>query len=404
MPGDDWPRDVPPVVARNLAGGLSVFFVGKNGIFYRIDQDDAGNWPARWAQMPGDNWPRDVPPVVARDLARGLSVFFVGKNGVSYRIDQDGAGNWPAGWADMGGGWSHHQVPAVALNRTGGLSVFLVEKDLHNLFRYDQNGHSGAWSIPPAKMGGDWSYDRPIVIGGSPYGGTSIFLVAKDEGGFWHDLLGGILGFLGIGILNASTGGLAGLFAIGGAVGGVYSVHQLDDALSGKPVLVRYDLLSPQIDASYMVMAPAAARPTRPSALQGTAVEAAFDFDDAVRFVDKVLAVFDRRVDQHVYPAGWLSLRVTGRTSALLGMQQFDRTGTVEAVLIGNPDDYDVIKELENVALETHGVLHWGQSNGLVPPQYAADRFGVKKATWSRIQQLLRGNTFRNHFMERCGL
>ena len=47
MPGDDLPRDQPPVVVPNNSGGLSVFLIGKNGRLYRNDQV-AGNRSIRF--------------------------------------------------------------------------------------------------------------------------------------------------------------------------------------------------------------------------------------------------------------------------------------------------------------------------------------------------------------------
>ena len=43
-------------------------------------------------------------------------------------------------------------------------------------------------------MGGDWSHDHPVVVGGSPYTGMSVFLIAKDPGGLGGLALGAALG------------------------------------------------------------------------------------------------------------------------------------------------------------------------------------------------------------------
>src|SRR5260370_10277643 len=80
----------------------------------------------------------------------------------------------------MGGDWSHDQPPVVARNPTGGLSVFLVGKDVHNLFRYDQDGPTRIWNQNPVSMGGDWALDLPPVVAQNPTGGLSVFLVGKD--------------------------------------------------------------------------------------------------------------------------------------------------------------------------------------------------------------------------------
>src|SRR5260221_544210 len=78
----------------------------------------------------------------------------------------------------MGGEWT--VTPVVGMNPGGGLSVFMVGKDLHNLFRYDQAGPSRTWSQLPVPMGGDWSHDQPPVVARNPTGSLSVFLVGKD--------------------------------------------------------------------------------------------------------------------------------------------------------------------------------------------------------------------------------
>jgi hypothetical protein len=67
-----------------------------------------------------------------------------------------------------------------------------------------------------------------------------------------------------------------------------------------------------------------------------------------------------------VFPAGWISLRTTGQTSAALGIQRFNRNGHVELSLVGTDDNYAVIRRREQLTLDMGGVLHWGQSNGPV--------------------------------------
>jgi hypothetical protein len=114
-------------------------------------------------------------------------------------------------------------------------------------------------------MGGDWSQDHPVVIGGTPYVGMSVFLVAKDERGFGGPVLGGIVGALTSGLtleFLGVVGDLAGLAGLAGTAAGILGKY-LDDAAAGRPVLCRYDLSSPQIDVGYKVMAPAPSRPVR---------------------------------------------------------------------------------------------------------------------------------------------
>jgi hypothetical protein len=125
---------------------------------------------------------------------------------------------------------------------------------------------------------------------------------------------------------------------------------------------------------------------------------------EAIAYLQSVLNFFDSEVDRGNFPAGWISFRVTGRTDALLGMQQFDLSGTTEVSLIGNPDDYAAIQELERIAIAQGGVLHWGQANGLLTAQDVAAQFPLNLAKWTLHQRTLGGDTFRNRFMDRCGL
>ena len=78
-------------------------------------------------------------------------------------------------------------------------------------------------------------------------------------------------------------------------------------------------------------------------------------------------------------------------------------TGNVEISLLGNGDDFGVIQQIEALALEQGGILHWGQSNGLMNDLDVHERF-PELSKWKEAQQLLGGSTFVNLFMQRCGL
>lgn len=169
-------------------------------------------------------------------------------------------------------------------------------------------------------------------------------------------------------------------------------------------------------------MAPGGATRSFPT-LGGTSVKSAFSFlsrlpsadqpglwiavPDVISFVDNVLAAFDQGVDSEakVFPAGWLSLRVTGRSRALLGMQRFNVSGMVEVSLIGRPDGYGLIRLVEQLTLREGGALHWGQSNGMARFIDLEAVYGNARIdTWKAAQRVLGGDTFTNHFMRRCEL
>jgi hypothetical protein len=160
-----------------------------------------------------------------------------------------------------------------------------------------------------------------------------------------------------------------------------------------------------------------------------TSVEPAFSFfprsdhpgADVIAFIDAVLDLLERGIpDTHgwvgslefrsqgreiMIPAGYLSLRVTGETKALLGMERFDRNGMVELSLFGNPDDYALMRRVEQLALEMGGALHWGQSNGLMTIADVSGAYSPSAITkWQSVQEELGGRTFTNFFMKRSGL
>jgi hypothetical protein len=171
--------------------------------------------------------------------------------------------------------------------------------------------------------------------------------------------------------------------------------------------------LGPQIGDSFKVMAPG--DPTRSFPMLGiTSLEPAFSFHprtdhpgaDVITFVDAVLRIVDEGVERdRVFPGGYVALRVTGRTDALLGMERFERNGHVEFSLVGNPDDYELVRRIQQMALDMGGTLHWGQSNGLMTFREVGAAYGdANIALWRQYQQILGGGTFTNFFMKRCGL
>lgn len=161
--------------------------------------------------------------------------------------------------------------------------------------------------------------------------------------------------------------------------------------------------LLPQVDIGYKVMAGGSALGTNFSPFQISSFESAFPLQQAISYVNSLLVSFDAGIDQTVYPAGYLSLRACGRTGALLGIEQFDATGTVELSLLGNADDFELIQQAERLALSMNGILHWGQSNGLMIASDVKQRFPNLPA-WQAVQRMFGGSTFTNQFMRRCGL
>ncbi|GAA3346973.1 hypothetical protein GCM10020358_59990 [Amorphoplanes nipponensis] len=62
--------------------------------------------------------------------------------------------------------------------------------------------------------------------------------------------------------------------------------------------------------------------------------------------------------------AGYISLRFTRRTSAMLGMQQGDPAASVEVALLqGVEGNAEILHALETAALRRGATIHWGQRN-----------------------------------------
>jgi hypothetical protein len=186
----------------------------------------------------------------------------------------------------------------------------------------------------------------------------------------------------------------------------------------------RYPLVDntgPTIDVGHKVMASESTERSVPT-LGGTAIEVAFSFfptvpslnqpglnvavPDVITFMDSVIAALDQGVDSEdrIFPAGWISLRVTGRTAAFLGQQRFDRSGMVEVSLLGRPDGYRIVRLVEQIARQQGGALHWGQSNGAMRFIDLESTYGNSAINvWKATQRALGGDTFTNLFMRRIG-
>src|SRR5262249_7195127 len=105
-------------------------------------------------------------------------------------------------------------------------------------------------------------------------------------------------------------------------------------------------------------------------------------------------------------PAGYISLRVSGKTSALMGMQRFALSGHVEISMLDTAHDESWIQTAQKVAIDMGGVLPWGQSLGKLTAADVKKQYGKQLETWKKVRKTLNGNamTFVNAFMTRLGL
>jgi FAD/FMN-containing dehydrogenase len=144
---------------------------------------------------------------------------------------------------------------------------------------------------------------------------------------------------------------------------------------------------------------------------RGYSLEVFFDAtsQEYLTIIDEhILPIFDSHAGHGVVVAGWIGIRFMGRTRALLGMQRWDRTVSVEvAVLRGVRGSRRVLRDVERVAVAHGAVVHWGQENHL--DRTAVDRAYPGIALWrQQLAKLAAGatgsRTFENEFCRRRGL
>ena len=119
--------------------------------------------------------------------------------------------------------------------------------------------------------------------------------------------------------------------------------------------------------------------------------------------IDSILSIID--ANGNVF--GYLSLRFTGATQSLLGMQQATLNCSAElSILKGVADNDTVLKAVQNLVITSGGRLHWGQRNEQLTPGVLAGMLYPSLANWSAARATLLGGatTFDNVFTRRLGL
>jgi hypothetical protein len=139
-------------------------------------------------------------------------------------------------------------------------------------------------------------------------------------------------------------------------------------------------------------------------------MEAFFDAHSGahVDFVEQDLfAAFEESAKAGRTVAGYVSLRFTRRSSALLAMQRWDVTCSVEVALLkGIEGNAEVLNTLEVAALRRGGTIHWGQRNSTDAAAVAASYPGLER--WrKRLTEIIADGptgTFDNDFCATRGL
>jgi hypothetical protein len=171
--------------------------------------------------------------------------------------------------------------------------------------------------------------------------------------------LGQALNDLKSGLLDSSSNPLqqqAGLFVWQAIVNGVFANQQAN---------LDYEAISYAVHDGWDYL-------DRSCNVNVDSIEVFFDATDPmlITFVDKLLKFEIQQENRGAAFAGYISLRFTGQTDALLGMEQFARTCSVEVSglkdVTGSTALIDFALTLANnpnFRVNGGGILHWGQRN-----------------------------------------
>jgi FAD/FMN-containing dehydrogenase len=125
-----------------------------------------------------------------------------------------------------------------------------------------------------------------------------------------------------------------------------------------------------------------------------------------IEFVDALIAAIEAATS--TFFAGYVSLRFTGRTRALLGMQQWPQTCSIEISTIqGVTGLPELLASLYRIGYERGALPHWGQLLDLDGLQGQGSRY-PKYTAWRRVYKTLSNNfrarTFENSLSSRWKL
>lgn len=142
----------------------------------------------------------------------------------------------------------------------------------------------------------------------------------------------------------------------------------------------------------------------------GASTELVVDHKQASAAIDTVFQVLDAELHNGNFLLGCVALRFVPKTSALLGMNQFDMSCFIELPSVRNSD---VLKVYHSVwaALEQKGIVftcHWGQLNGFTPERVQR-YFGAHVGQWKAARRALLGsdaamNVFASAILRDAGL
>lgn len=142
-------------------------------------------------------------------------------------------------------------------------------------------------------------------------------------------------------------------------------------------------------------------------------MEFAFDMspgkENLFTFISSLLALADEFYAAQTPPAFGFSLRFTGKTEALLGMQQFARTCSVEIFLLRRVASHErFIAKIYELAASNGGIPHWGLMHSLTKDQVS--KLYPAASEWRQALRYIidggggRTETFQSRFSIERGL
>jgi hypothetical protein len=143
---------------------------------------------------------------------------------------------------------------------------------------------------------------------------------------------------------------------------------------------------------------------------RGDSIEVAFDAvtGDHVAFLhDEIFPTFERFASKGMTVGGYISLRFTQRSAALLAMQRWDTTCSIEiALLDGVRGNAPILDALQAAAVRRGGTVHWGQRNTLTSDsvEQAFPSLSEWRLELSRIVGSPGGEMFDNKYCQNRGL
>ncbi|HEX2059574.1 MAG TPA: D-arabinono-1,4-lactone oxidase, partial [Thermoanaerobaculia bacterium] len=127
-------------------------------------------------------------------------------------------------------------------------------------------------------------------------------------------------------------------------------------------------------------------------------------------FIDAVSALLTELLDRHQPAGAGISIRFTRGSEALLAMQQFPMTVTIEIFsLRGLPGSDEFLRRVQSLAAAHGGIPHWGLIHDLTEAEVAR-LYGENHTMWRRVLGRLidegsgRAETFSTNFSVRRGL